>query len=292
MEAKIGGCNMKKLAILIILCNLTLCTYAKYSGGTGKQNDPYLISTPEDLQYLSDYYDGGGYFKMVNDIDLSGFPLTPIEQFGREFDGNGYAIHNYEPTNPCSSIGLFGYMTTGKIKNLTLVNPFAQCLIYSETDVGLLVDTLYRGQVTNCHVVAGHIEKIYPWPPGVYNFSVGGLVGRIYDEGTVDNCSIIDTVVIGVGAGGIAGENRGAIRNCFAFNVDADGGYSSGGICGSNLGEILECAAHGNIYAKTSAGGLIGSIPGPPAGHRFNPVVRQCYAFCTVSSGYYSGGFV
>ena len=68
---------MKKLAILIILCGFPLCAYAKYSGGTGEPNDPYLISTPEDLNAIGhDPNDWDKHFLMTADINLLDFNET------------------------------------------------------------------------------------------------------------------------------------------------------------------------------------------------------------------------
>ena len=46
-----------------------------FSGGSGSQTDPYLISTVADLQQLATDVNGGNsysdkYFKLANDIDL------------------------------------------------------------------------------------------------------------------------------------------------------------------------------------------------------------------------------
>ncbi len=158
---------MKKL---IVMKNATVLTATillmaasvfgtDFAGGSGTESDPYLISTPEHLQLLSDEWGTYQYdhFKMVRDIDLAGTSLASIEYFRGVFDGNGRTIYNYKATNPCSDdmVGLFVKLWFGgKIKNLTLVNPFTQCLTsYSGASVGSLVGRLSSGEVTNCHVI-------------------------------------------------------------------------------------------------------------------------------------------
>lgn len=55
----------------------------KFSGGSGTEEDPYLISTVDQLSYLSysvnsDVDWSGVYFKQTADIDLSGIDWQPI----------------------------------------------------------------------------------------------------------------------------------------------------------------------------------------------------------------------
>lgn len=82
----------------------------KYSGGTGTQEDPYLISTADDLVAMSEFLNTveepidakdncglggyhGYYFKQTADIDMSSVNWTPFDFCG-VYDGCGYEIKN------------------------------------------------------------------------------------------------------------------------------------------------------------------------------------------------------
>jgi len=130
-----------------------------FAGGSGTKEDPYLIETPEQLNAIRK--DSAKYFKLIKDIDLSGWgnwiPIggTPAyggngdnaynkAQFGAnafrgQLDGNGHVIsgmtikineekpYMQEKSND-RYFGLMGYMSNGLgngdagIRNLGLIN--------------------------------------------------------------------------------------------------------------------------------------------------------------------------
>ena len=129
----------------VIFCALfTFTLFASagtYSGGSGTAEDPYRISTAEDLIAMGlNTDDYGKSFVLTADIDLAGqsFTMAPIaadtggiggESFeGTPFtgtlDGQGHAIRNLTITDELGQdyLGLFGYTTGATIRNLELVN--------------------------------------------------------------------------------------------------------------------------------------------------------------------------
>jgi hypothetical protein len=63
-----------KLIILLIMkvCFSCFTAYAKYGGGTGEPNDPYLICTAEQMNTIgAEPNDWDKHFKLIADIDLS-----------------------------------------------------------------------------------------------------------------------------------------------------------------------------------------------------------------------------
>ena len=114
-----------------------------FSGGEGTEDDPYVISCLEDLQELSDSVRGadrdpqafsGRYFKMSNDIDvqkdtnftpignqLKGAGLENMLALSGIFDGDGHTVYGVkEYYSSGMSLGLFGIVRDGTIKNLTV----------------------------------------------------------------------------------------------------------------------------------------------------------------------------
>lgn len=295
--------NLKILLVMWVFIFLGLATgktYGKYGGGSGTASDPYLIYTAEHLNTLGlNPADWGKHFKLMADIDmaLSGTKFNCIGNWAKTFtgvfDGNGHTIYNFEPADSCASglSGLFGSMT-GAVRNLTLVNPCVQCLnTSSDFQAGLLVGLLYSGTITNCHIIGGYIEKDFPPLPRYASYGdIGGLVGSLYEDAAVSDCSVKDTTIRGDFAGGVAGENRGIIRDCTVNNINIDGGWEVGGIIGRNLGTVERCAAAGVIRAEAFGGGIVGTVPGPPPDHPYDPVVRECYSSCSVWSNDLAGG--
>ena len=70
-----------------------------FSGGKGTYEDPYLLSTPEDVLMIGKLYTAGQYesiysaaFKMTNDIDISATPIRNLGVMGFLLDGDGHTL--------------------------------------------------------------------------------------------------------------------------------------------------------------------------------------------------------
>ena len=116
-------------------CDVT--ANASLMGGSGTSQDPYIISTPEELVALSDYTNAGystrgKHFLMANDIDMSGVAnFAPIGRhtsfydyhpFQGTFDGGNHTIKHLTIDDATSLVtGLFGEMNyPACVKRLTL----------------------------------------------------------------------------------------------------------------------------------------------------------------------------
>ena len=91
--------------------------------GTGSIDNPYIISTKEQLNNVK--FDLTANYKLANDIDLEGIDFIPIGNkvapFIRTFDGNGYSIKNLKINQPKGYyVGLFGGINNATIKNLNI----------------------------------------------------------------------------------------------------------------------------------------------------------------------------
>jgi hypothetical protein len=80
------------------------------------------ISTPEELQNMQSNH----HYRLINDIDLTDFNWTPIDDFTGVLDGNGYTIShlniigNYLDENPY--LGLFKRLNYAVVKDLTILD--------------------------------------------------------------------------------------------------------------------------------------------------------------------------
>ena len=255
--------------------------HARYGGGSGTPDDPYLIYTAEHLHDVgASRDDWSAHFRLMADIDLgaSGGELAIIgsyadaEPFTGTFDGNGYSIAGfaYIAANT-DGAGLFGYVTSGeaRIENLTLVGPHVDG--GHQTHVGALIGYLGRGTVTNCHVTEALVMG---------GENVGGLVGHNW-SGVIERCSATGRIDGEDNVGGLVGTSRtGAITECRA-DADVSGRNDVGGLAGDTLnGTIQRCYSQGSVAGSgADIGGLIGDNSG---------LLSDCYSLASVEAAAYS----
>jgi hypothetical protein len=224
--------------------------------GTGTENDPFLIYTPEELNMVGLFpCEWDKHFKLMADIDLSGFdgrdgrPAFNIiapggmgTPFTGVFDGNDYVIRNADVNMPGSDyVGLFGYLGwDGQIKNLGIED----ISISGRYSVGGLVGS-NDGTVSNCYS-SGSVSG---------DGDVGGLLGRNY--GTISNCYSSGTVSGDGDIGGLLGRNYGTITNSYSSGT-VSGTSDVAGLVGINSGAITNCYSTGSVSGTSSVGGLVG----------------------------------
>lgn len=161
----------------------TFVAAESFASGDGSQINPYSIGTPNQLAKLaSDVVGGtnysGKYFKLTDNIDLSGKIWTPIgsgeRYFAGTFDGDGYTISNmYTDTSiMVNDHALFGSVLSGAvIKNLKVVD--ANVVGVTGYSNGILIGRCGgTGDVTveSCYVQG----SVYGTADGI-----GGLIGSI-----------------------------------------------------------------------------------------------------------------
>ncbi|MGB2955096.1 MAG: GLUG motif-containing protein, partial [Anaerolineales bacterium] len=275
---------------VVLFLTIVPATQAKYGGGTGEPNNPYLIYTAEHLNAIGvESNDWGKHFKLVADIDLSefsystalivpdtanntaGFQGTP---FTGIFDGNDHIISNLT-IDGAGYLGLFGCLAPeGEIKDLELVDVnivgsgdcvgglvgqnggiLSQCRstggVSGDTEVGGLAGHNF-GLVANCHS-AGAISGIGK-VGGLVGYNLSGQVLQCYSTGTVR--------ASGWYVGGLLGSNSGYVLRCYSTGA-VRGRYYAGGLVAINSGSIINCYSTGLISGIGPAfGGLVGSNTG------------------------------
>ena len=89
----------------------------EFSGGTGKPNDPYLISSADEWNRIGHNPRlMGAHFKLVNDINLAEVESFVIANeyypFAGVFDGNGHRVANFSYHSVHEDyVGIFGYVS-------------------------------------------------------------------------------------------------------------------------------------------------------------------------------------
>jgi hypothetical protein len=194
--------------------------------GTGTSEDPYLISSLENLYWITqNSASWDKYFKQTANITLtdcsdwdSAAGWTPIgnrtTKFTGSYDGDSHTINGLYINRSANDQGFFGVTRApSSIQNLGLVN--------------------VNISVTN--------------PDSIL---AGALAAEL--EGSINNCFVTGTVSAGIGAGGLVGlNNSGTISSCYTA-VDVWGDDVAGGLAASNYGTITNCYNTGDVTRISS----------------------------------------
>jgi len=256
--------------------------HAKYGGGTGEPNDPFLIYTAEHMNTIGLHEeDWGKHFKLMADIDLGDYTGTEfnligigfITPFSGVFDGNGHTISNFNYSSTGENvIGIFCYINgpNTHISNLGLIDPNVDC--ETSNGVGSLAGIVDLGIITNCHIIGGNVTG---------KLQVGGLIGIC--DGTITDCyTVMNSVTAEVGAGIFVGDNRGSMIDCYSTGKITGLDYI-GGLVGTNVGSIVDCYSDASVEGQHAVGGLVGWNIGN---------LNSCYSTCNVTGTYSTGGLV
>ena len=293
--------------------------------GTGTEQDPYLIRTPQNLNALrilvNDFATTfeGQYFSLTNSIDLAEFenwiPIslstTSAAQFKGSFDGQGYAIQNLTIDKTTTYSGLFGTLSDGAaVQNIVLQSG----QIKGAANTGALAGASWGAAITN---ITNYIPVT-----GTGN-QTGGIIGGIPNAGSGVNAPTENTVLkncVNYGAvvnestsssamniGGIMGYSvKAAViydcRNHGAVTLSASTASSmAGGIIGNAGGRnvrVIGCSNTGNITNNTTGasgatGGISGNVLGGTATTASTPgIIESCYNTGLVYGRQLVGGVV
>ena len=267
--------------------------------GKGTEADPYQVYTASDLTGVY----RKGYFKLMNDIDLTDYinqfsPTEGWESIGREgsetihFDGNGHKITGLWCNSTRDNTGLFSCFANGTIKNL-MVEVAKNKQVKGGANTGILIGKMINGTIENCRV-SGKVADGTPvgglvglFDGGKISLSqanvtistigeksyVGGLVGEI-TGGEIDQCFTIGTLTAtGTESyvAGLVGKNSATITNCYS-NATITSPYCAAGIVAYNYSVVNKCYSTGNLFSSNYAAGVIGYNDGA------NALVKNCVA--------------
>jgi hypothetical protein len=255
-----SGLGRKGVALVVFLL---ICgsVYGKPWPGSGDANDPYQIHNAQQMQAIgADANYWGAHFRLMKDIDLGEYTGTSFNIIGNYdyrfegvFDGDGHAIRNFNYSSESGRIGLFGHIKSdAEIKNLVLIDPNVDGG-EDGWSIGALVGQIYDGTVRNCRVMGGVVKG---------RSAVGGLVGG--SNGYIANCEALTEVTGALRTGGLVGyvTHRGKLEGCYSGG-DVNGGYKVGGLVGNIesdgiITNINNCYSEGSVTGVDVVGGLVG----------------------------------
>ena len=261
-----------------------------FAGGTGTQDDPYLVETAEQLAKVAkDVNDGtteydGVSFRLEDDIDLSAHYWRPIGCFltssdNRTFRGNidgndktitGLTVDESERELQAGFFGKIGNSTTGVTagaKNLTIS--------------GASIYTREKNLYPSAGILAGYAQANEGHQIVFENIRVSGSVEIAMTDGAIS-------------AGGMFGyADRIQAVNCKAENIFVSGSSNSGGFVGSTGDSVYQnCSALGTVHGAWNLGGFAGYTSSTSE----SEIVQSTFDHCTADvdiegSDWRLGGF-
>lgn len=254
---------------------------SEFAGGTGTEEDPWLIENAEQLAYLAQQVNEGTdykwkHFLLVSDLDLSGKEWTPIgingKSFWGGFNGGGHTITGMTITGDRDYVGLFGEChnftaPSSYIKRVTVKG--AKISGYSFVGAiagqGANISDCYSIENTICAIrqvggvcggLTGNISGCYNSSSVKGNSTTGGIMGTASYEGNgrngvVEYCYNIGAVTVtqqDSSVGGITGASADGynISNCLNCGKITGNGKNVGGIAGSTESRYMNFI--GNCY--------------------------------------------
>ena len=288
MKKRILSCLMALALCLSLMPTAVLAdemeTMPAYSGGSGTEDDPWLISSAADLQLLANTINNGNaagfdadctdngdgipgnyhgyYFRQTKDLDLSSIESwDPIGYsgscyFAGHYDGGGYTISNAtstgkKDTDGFATAGIFGWVAFGSVKNLTVKN--ADFLAAGDNNMsyaGGVLAVAYSCTVENCSAYNSKIES--QRNPNNSNFA-GGITGIALCSSFEKCASVGNTIRHGSFGGGFIGSLDGGdsnFTNCYVANCIVTGDSDTGAM--STLsGGFLGASEDGNAILNS-----------------------------------------
>ena len=269
--------------------------------GSGTESDPYQIGTAEGLKWFRDKVNRAKTSDetkicavLTANIDLKNEEWTPIGigngtenngatidfPYSGTFDGNGHTISGLNVNYGDKNGGLFCYVKSATIKNLTV----AGSVTYSSGDgiaYGGIVGCADSSTIENCTNRCTVTGRWY----------AGRIVGLSVDSDII-GCANFGNISSPSRSGGICGKITGekdtygidaTIRDC--YNVGMVSGNYAGGITGqSDSGNIdiliANCYNVGSLHGSDNRGEIIGD----PLSASSLTTIDNCYYLPTGNS--------
>ena len=241
-----------------------------------KSDDVKYISMPSDLKNMN----GGYYYELANDIDLSGFEWHGSE-FDGVFDAKNHTIENMSFVgtikNSDALLGLFS-VGTGVIKNIGFETCEIVVNVVSDDEksysayAGLVVAKAERLKIDFAWNIDSYIS-ITNTSSGVNESNgvlIGGFVGSMTDSSiynSINHANIFSKAEWGMTGGIVGNASESLIGSCCNYG-QISSNQNAGGIAGGGC-DIINCINFGSILGGFASGGI--------AGWGGNESIKNCF---------------
>ena len=239
----------RRFTLLAIATFLSSTLMAQWNGSDTEEptivGGKYQIAKAENLAWIAaNPSHWGDSYEQTDDIDLNNKPWTPIgnseTQFTGSYDGNGYVISNLYYNNLNQNyVGLFGYIKSAKLQNITIASGFVQGSGYT------------AGVCGGANGVSGNKSEI---------------------SCCTNNATVYSKNERNAGVCGWA-ENT-TITDCINYGLISGFNFTGGilGHCNKNTVSITRCVNVGQVFGmRYTCGNLVGFNNGSKA------ILKNCY---------------
>lgn len=261
--------------------------------GTGTQDDPYLISSIEDLISFSDNVNSGNsyegkYLKLNTSLNFNSTlsysneyckqlttlefdsscikitEFTPIgnsnNPFKGTFDGNNNIIFNipYNINDKTNNIGLFGYLENADIENLGVSGTLTlENTTIENINIGGIAAISYNSTINNCHNKFNYDFS----KSTTSNINLGGIVGKSSNNTISDSYNYAGLKSSSANIAGIIGldESDSKIYNVYNYGYILANNSNVGGISGKSNSTSYSYN-FGIIKGNSYVGGITGYL--------------------------------
>lgn len=266
------------VCVICLLLSLAACgSSGSFSGGSGTEADPYLISSAKDLQEMASlindkktteqYYNA--CYKLTADIDLGGKKWDPLGVddygymgFGGTLDGNGHTVSNFKISYKTPSVGshvanhaFIGYLSGGTVRNLTVSNASVSAESDKNLAVAAVVASARNAVVENCHVTDSVTVTSA--------MDAAGVVCKVAGDSVLKNCSNAGSVTAGAGelqvgnAGGVVHYADVPVIDCSNSGTVISKQDGAAGVAFKANAGMSGCENTGDITADDYAAGIV-----------------------------------
>ncbi len=288
------------------------CPNIETSAGTsddGTEEHPYLIGDRHQMDKMRDLLENGKrkYFKMVDDVNLTGLNWVPVSQNAdaqADFNGAGHTIYNLtiDATEATYTyVGFFGLLY-GNVHDVMFDG--------ANVNGGNKLSAIVMGR-TGASSFAAEFSNITVRKSTLTasNNYVGGICGYVKKSNGFSKCQVIDCTISNTITGaanlvgglvGWMGPNGGcSMTDCSVERVTVNGGVTNvnqsgiGGLIGRIEGSsvvLTRCHSSGTIATgnANNVGGLVGDIA---SGTSIQ--IKNSYSTAKIQRGYTNvGGLV
>lgn len=194
---KINKCNLFTMLMLVMALLIPQWgwsqTASKPAVGDGSKENPFLISSAEELVWFRDWVNEGSSdhtsacAKLIDNIDLSEISWTPIGNRAKNisyygiFDGNGKKISNFNFVSTDNYGGFFGEIKGATIKNITFDN--AKVHNY-QSATGIVAGRSMTSSILGVSVINSNVTG-KDYTGGIIGVSVSSKIANCYCESDI-----------------------------------------------------------------------------------------------------------
>lgn len=240
---------------------------ASFSGGSGTDSDPYLISNGSELALLAQLVNESsvGEFicaDLVNDIylnDISDWQSwseenapanswTPIGKALMDFNEYGSLVYDFSR----SYRGFFNG------NGHTVYGVYVCDLDGMDGTTGYgLFGCIGGGDVNDSNPLSASIDLVNVDASFICAAHNAGAIVGVHSGGVVGWCSNRGTVIGYQNTGGVVGHGFGTIVSCENYG-EVYGVINTGGIAGAGETGFMNCANRGSVFGLEAVGGIVG----------------------------------